>query len=760
MDKTPPAPTGRRFLPQPIEVSSRSSNPFASNYNLSRISATNDRFPEAIDQKTIVPNRSEQPSPNDRSDPASSQPTSPRHLPHSHGPTERGTRSILPQPIETSTSSSRDRKQLLQTVKASEDGSPKRKFVPEPIETTSRSSRDPKPASASAGRIAPQLVETTSEHRRRKLQGTNPDNNPPDNAAGNGESKSASGDHMRGLQKLPIRSGQSSPGSDPSRKFSPQLIETATRSVRQKCLVRGTAEYPEHRLSSPSSASQQKLSAPESTESRYSYANILRRQEEKGRSFQIPALPAIPSICSEDSEKSPAPSPPTSPSTLSSISHNKRYAEERLSRESCDERYSSYLLSLASRSAQKLLRDQALAAFPNEQVHQTVSHFAIDREEEDTTDDDADNMGISLRDMQLDFLKFRRESTIDLSWELDEMRRHKEESEMRARQKKFEAGQSRFSAAAIASRQAAENEVLKAARQAGVDGWQTATGFNPLSEYSSPPMLGGDIVFPKSLSPQATRCDVDHPPTSHHADNCTDPVRCEGLWSPNAHNRDCEEGGLWMGLCRRSKEPEQSSSPIPRPGIITPAVSDEKLSFQSLNGLTTSTTATTTTTARTTLSTIPLSPDSPSQLPTTPPSSNPDLDNIDELLLQEQDIKREFTDAFVTQIYNYLSLGYPCLARDYDEELSKISHIPVEELRKDDKLANAKGYVGAPEGVGVGENAISSGACMRWTALRLYIYEWARQQPRMAKADRYQPPNDGSGMDAWGARARRGSWAI
>ncbi|KAL2391482.1 hypothetical protein, variant [Blastomyces gilchristii SLH14081] len=757
MDETLPAPTGRRVLPQPIEVSSRSSNPFASNYNLSRISATNDRYPEAKDQKTIVPNRPEQPSPNDRSDPAASQPTSPRHLPHSQGPAEQETRSTLPQPIETSTSSSRNKKQRLQSVKSSEDGSPKRKFVPEPIETTSRSSRGPKPTSGSAGRIAPQLVETTLDHRRHKLQGTDPVN-PPDNAAGNGESKSASGHHMPRHQNLPIRSGQSSSGSDPSGKFTPQLIETATRSVRQKCLVRGTAEYPEHRLSSPSAASQQKLSAPESTESRYSYANILRRQEEKGRTFQIPALPAIPSISSEESEKSPAPSPPTSPSTLSNISSNRRYAEERLLRESSDERYSNYLLSLASRSAQKLLRDQALAAFPNEQVHQTVSHFAIGREEEDTTDDDGDSMGISLRDMQLDFLKFRRESTIDLSWELDEMRRHKEESEMRARQKKFEAGQSRFSAAAIASRQAAENEVLKAARQAGVDGWQKATGFNQLNEYTSPPMLGEDIVFPKSLSPQATRCDVDRPPAPHHADNCADPVRCEGLWSPNAHTRDCDDGGLWMGLCRRSKEPEQSSSPIPRPGIITPAVSNnEKFSFQSLNGVTTSTTAST---ATMTLSTLPFSPDTPSQLPTTPPPSNPDLDNIDELLLQEQDIKREFTDTFVTQIYNYLSLGYPCLARDYDEELSKISRIPVEELRKDDKRANAKGYVGAPEGVGMGENAISSGACMRWTALRLYIYEWARQQPRMAKADRYQQPNDGSGMDAWGARARRGSWAI
>ncbi|EER42387.1 conserved hypothetical protein [Histoplasma capsulatum H143] len=230
---------------------------------------------------------------------------------------------------------------------------------------------------------------------------------------------------MRLHQNLPLRLGLASSGPDVSKKISPQLIETATRSVRQKCLVRGTAEYPEHRLSSPSSASQQKLSAPESTESRYSYANILRRQEEKGRSFQVPALSTIPSNSSEDSERSPVPSPPTSPSTLSNISSNRLYPEERLLRESCDERYSGYFLSLASRSAQKLLRDQALAAFPNEQVHQTVSHFAIDREEEDISDDGGDSMGISLRDLKMNFLKFRRESTIDLSWELDEMRRHR-----------------------------------------------------------------------------------------------------------------------------------------------------------------------------------------------------------------------------------------------------------------------------------------------------------------------------------------------
>ena len=79
-----------------------------------------------------------------------------------------------------------------------------------------------------------------------------------------------------------------------------------------------------------------------------------------------------------------------------------------------------------------------------------------------------------------------------------------------------------------------------------------------------------------------------------------------------------------------------------------------------------------------------------------------------------------------------------------------ITRIPVEDLRRDDELADAKGYVGAPEGKGLDEDSVRDGKCIRWTALRLYIHEWARQQPDMA--DR-KP-------DEWGVRARRGSWAF
>ena len=126
---------------------------------------------------------------------------------------------------------------------------------------------------------------------------------------------------------------------------------------------------------------------------------------------------------------------------------------------------------------------------------------------------------------------------------------------------------------------------------------------------------------------------------------------------------------------------------------------------------------------------------------------------MDDTLELEKDIEAEFDDTFVTRIYNYLSIGYPALARKYDEELSKISRVPIEELRRDDGHADTNGYLGAPAGNGCGEKDLLNGHCGRWWALRLYIKEWARQQPRMAGGD-------GLSDKSWGVRARRGSWAI
>jgi len=139
------------------------------------------------------------------------------------------------------------------------------------------------------------------------------------------------------------------------------------------------------------------------------------------------------------------------------------------------------------------------------------------------------------------------------------------------------------------------------------------------------------------------------------------------------------------------------------------------------------------------------------QLPPSPPPSNSGMANLDEKLEAEQAIEAEFTDKFVTQVYNYLSLGYPSLARKYDEELSKISRTPLSDLRHDDGLASSRGYIRLGEDECGKKDGIEEEMCARWKSLRVYIHEWARQQPRMSQ-QRVQ-------HGGFGVSVRRGSWA-
>jgi hypothetical protein len=140
----------------------------------------------------------------------------------------------------------------------------------------------------------------------------------------------------------------------------------------------------------------------------------------------------------------------------------------------------------------------------------------------------------------------------------------------------------------------------------------------------------------------------------------------------------------------------------------------------------------------------------PHLFPPSPPASNSGIvTRLEARLDTEAYIEAEFDDRFVTQVYNYLSLGYPAIARDFDEELAKISRISIADLRQDDDLpTGARGYIR------LGEeelcNGITEDMCTRWKALRCYVLEWARQQPNMAK------PKDIQGN--WVA-ARKGSWA-
>ncbi|KAH7009117.1 uncharacterized protein B0I36DRAFT_369987 [Microdochium trichocladiopsis] len=76
-------------------------------------------------------------------------------------------------------------------------------------------------------------------------------------------------------------------------------------------------------------------------------------------------------------------------------------------------------------------------------------------------------------------------------------------------------------------------------------------------------------------------------------------------------------------------------------------------------------------------------------------------------------------DSLVTQVYNYLDLGSPVVAWNFDEELSSISGIPVQQLRKDDCISTS---LGRPPYQGSGTAQAQKSP--RWQALKLYIQAW------------------------------------
>ena len=286
----------------------------------------------------------------------------------------------------------------------------------------------------------------------------------------------------------------------------------------------------------------------------------------------------------------------------------------------------------------------------------------------------------------------------------------------------------------------------------------------------SPPMLGKELVFRRCPSPKLTKLEPDH------------------LWDLEAGttweepNRDSSETrGLWRGYCYTNSSDEQLaatdrppmvSTPLPPP---TPGVFPNYFSAAPAT-LSLSSDEPTPGSVQSWYSAVPAD-----QRHRTPqPKGLHLLQGLDERLRREklaaereELIIAEFDDTFITQVYNYLSLGYPALARGYDEELSKISRISVDDLEHDDgdimedlwsgkRRQEANGVAttrSSGDGMPTGHIMIDSEEkqgvseeerCPRWKALRLYIYEWARQHPDL---------NSISPL-AWGVRERRGSWGI
>ncbi|KAB5585254.1 hypothetical protein GE09DRAFT_19734 [Coniochaeta sp. 2T2.1] len=307
-----------------------------------------------------------------------------------------------------------------------------------------------------------------------------------------------------------------------------------------------------------------------------------------------------------------------------------------------------------------------------------------------------------------------------------------------------------------------------------------------INRRNSPPMLGSDLVFRRCPSPKHTKLEPDHLWDLERGTTAEEP------------NRDhTGQQGLWRGYCYSADKTQQLAG-FDRPQMIqtpqpihTPGDPFARaFSMSEVNAA-----LATTANNNNNIDSHPHSDRLTIPDPAMPRLHNHSaystmslekkrrhekkgihmLQGLDERLAKEkaaaeldERIAAEFDDRFVTQVYNYLSLGYPAMARAYDEELSKISKMPVETLEKDDD-AIMDSLWGISDGVetdGNGKKVKATGhimldteqqhgvreedRCPRWKALKKYIYEWARQHPDL----------DAISPLAWGMQERRGSWGI
>ncbi|TAQ86296.1 hypothetical protein B7494_g5380 [Chlorociboria aeruginascens] len=675
-------------------------------------------------------------------------------------------RRFAPEPVET-------------TVKKS------RRFAVEPVETTTRSNKkeevqkiedpsDMRDFVPTKRRFAPEPVETTFKSSK---QVPKPLPTPE-------------------LTPNPITRGP--PAEDkpkPRRKFAPQLIETIKRSKKagdprpatlptdKTDITPGTNHiYVERppKIPRPPAAPIPPANTPNVSSLKINTTQIPpfpprrqgsmkphpnTRRSTRQNSFQ-PELTPILSAENEDSDGSKenmgdivhslddGDSTPSLTGSLGSSEDSIMKLQLARTRESCDERFSGYLLALAAKAAEKQLREQALAAFPNESSYEIVEHF-YDREVEGSSDDekvDIKNLprkdydeivgrlydrkapeeehveAVGMLDHDDLHIRLQRQPT-EIGWAVKEMQEHQEKLN---RMREEETNQKIAAEATAPTFQdpfwtnGMTEKVAVIARSGKPADKQKEAELDRMRSAASPPMLGGDLKFRMCLSPKATKFESDQKIDVQP-------------------NRSENGGGLWGGYCVAEEAGEYLSPSIKGPPMLqTPQVERED----------------------------PFSSAFASEVPggTRSPRSNSSrsgvqmLTGIDERLKaevtktkNEESLLEEFNDTFVTQVYNYLSLGYPSLARQYDEELAKISLIPEKELRSDDRQGNAKGHIGlvdtgGSEGTRLTVDADPEAYGARWKALRVYIFEWARQHPSMA--------NGVTEPSAWGVRARRGSWAI
>lgn len=475
----------------------------------------------------------------------------------------------------------------------------------------------------------------------------------------------------------------------PPRRFAPQLIETARRSFRKD------TSYDRYHSGPPES--QAKHTNIDTTD-RFSFSSLPRRNTQRCPSNVASSFSEINFEYSEVSNCLGLPSLSSSASTNDSISHPD-FEEQR--RESCDEQFSEYLLSLAARSAGRQLGEQMLAAFPDEQAYQSIENPPIHE---------------NYNERPVPYTEKKRPATShnQSSDDLSRMHQHICRRHM---------GEAKSMGRAIIEPKervtSTDQQIIDTAHGDTDGGWQNdATVKCP----ASPPLLGNDIIFPRSLSPEKTIYEIGSA-SRHQRRNLDQPYRGNGgLWSANLNVGDNSFDGLWMGTCHRASEHDGNLHELSLSGSITPIRDHREESPASSDDYVTS--------------------ERGDRHPSDASIEFECTGDVGRNHNPQDEPDNEFHDGFVTQIYNYLSLGYPCIAHCYDHELSRISSIPVHDLRQDDLHIDSRGYVSVIEGT-VGNIWPTGHTCMRWLALRLYIQEWARQQQPLVAED------DSDIIEAW-----------
>ncbi|TQS38370.1 hypothetical protein Golomagni_01125 [Golovinomyces magnicellulatus] len=768
-----PKPTSRRFLPVPVETSFRSSNNQGVKRPEDRDIIVKEPAPIPAPRRFLpVPTETSYRSSKSRRDEVleGEEADIKEALPK---PTSRR---FLPVPVETSFRSSNN-----QGFKELEDEDVElsecvltpnsRRFLPVPVETSYRSSKsrggkalpedesfgDRKPLAVSVSKcFLPEPIETSfySYRHNRDIDAL------------------SSHDHLRNNFKLDRDISSSKPATP--RRFIPQLIETSKRSKRvgdsrpatlltdktdltpgvpniyTSFGVRGERKLLLNRnnINDTTSQSHQAPFKPRRQSSIRPHLNT--RYPSRQASFTS----NLDTISSSESESTLS-TPLKSRSLTSSLSEFKESKESRDSkdealkhlqlsrtRESCDDRFSGYLLALAAKAAEKQLKEQALlAAFPNESNHEIIEHF-YNSEIEATSDNDSlrdmDAINISTYEVgrigrSLNCRNPSRRKSSDSSWAVKEMQLHKDKV---TRLQKDQKEESKLSRELDFSFQDPFWTEIKIPQVLSDKDSNVGKELQKMRNAASPPMLGAGLKFRICPSPKVTKFESDQ--------------------KINMKVNRCENGGgLWGGFCVAEEPGEYISQSVMEPSFIHTPSPRENFSDPFMKEFGADLPRMVENQAS---SLIGLGAEVGSVNET---SKRPDFD-----ALKSQKVEsalQEFDDHFVTQVYNYLSLGYPSLAWQFDEELSRISKIPLEELKQDDQI-RTQGHIGlrvtSPKGekISIGTNYADSQKidesqkCSRWRALKIYILEWGRQHPSLSQTV--------LGHGAWGMTVRKGSWAF